>query len=63
MYSQSSKRNSIMLAKERLSPKKMKNILVWVWGIPVKHYVCSDNVNNLFYYMTIKINKLSLSAM
>ena len=23
-------------------------------GILVKHYVCSDNVNNLFYYMTIK---------
>lgn len=55
MYSQSSKRNSIMLAKERLSPKKMKNILVWrLGGILVKHYVCSDNVNNLFYYMTIK---------
>lgn len=32
-------------------------------GIPVKHYVCSDNINNLFYYMTIKINKLSLSVM
>lgn len=36
MYSQSSKRNSIMLAKERLSPEKMKNILVWVWGYSSK---------------------------
>ncbi|MCS2713596.1 hypothetical protein NXW16_08605 [Bacteroides thetaiotaomicron] len=33
MYSQSSRQNSIMLAKERLSPKKMKNILVWRLGV------------------------------